>query len=76
MSALFQLSMWIRVCAQISTLFQYLGYSAVCEMTLLVFFVLALPWLFNRKRWNTSLGLLCHFCLGNAVLRTDTGTGK
>lgn len=75
MSALFQLSMWIRVCAQISTLFQYLGYSAICEMTP-GFSVLALPWLFNRKHWNTGLGLLCHFCLGNSVLRTDTGTGK
>lgn len=37
MSALFQLSMWIRVCAQISTLFPYLGYSAICEMTPLFF---------------------------------------
>lgn len=34
----------------------------------------AWPWLFNRKPWNTSLGLLCCFWIGNSVLRNGPGT--
>lgn len=75
LSALCQMSAWIRVCASTDfisifiSVFMILSHSWN-EMILLPF-VVALPRLFNRRHWNADLGLVCCVPVGNSLLRTD-----